>query len=170
VIHQALTDVYWAQKLLRSAALRDGQGKSHYRALVELVRQLWDAVERKKPLAPGPYWTRAIACSSSSRSSSATVGTWSRSAPAPRAAAAASKEIIASHILTASLSYALCPDDMGRPLFRYHGVGRGLLQELPGDGGLHHRCPAPFRSAPPGGCCGCTRARQSWRIAAANRR
>jgi len=89
VIHQALTDVYRAQKVLRRAALQDDQGESHYRALVELVRQLRDAVERRKTPARGPCWTRAIACSSSSRSSSATVGTWSRPAPAPKAAAAA---------------------------------------------------------------------------------
>ncbi|WP_089728637.1 ATP-binding protein [Candidatus Thiosymbion oneisti] len=117
VIHQALTDVYRAQKVLRSAALQDDQGESHYRALVELVRQLRDAVERRKTAGArallDPRYRLQFFVKIIERDGRHVIETRTGS----QGGSGGEKEIIASYILTASLSYALCPDDLGRPLF-----------------------------------------------------
>ncbi len=117
VIHQALTDVHRAQKALRSAALRDDQGESHYHALVELVRLLRDAAERKKTAGArallDPRYRLQFFVKIIERDNQHVIETRTGS----QGGSGGEKEIIASYILTASLSYALCPTDLGRPLF-----------------------------------------------------
>ncbi|MCU7839432.1 MAG: hypothetical protein KZQ94_08635 [Candidatus Thiodiazotropha sp. (ex Troendleina suluensis)] len=117
VIHETLTSIQKVQRQLRSAALKEDQGESHYRALVELVSQLRDAVERKKTLGAkallDPRYRLRFTVSVIEREGGRVIEIRTGS----QGGSGGEKEIIASYILTASLSYALCPDGMGRPLF-----------------------------------------------------
>ena len=117
MIHETLTSIHKAQKQLRSAALKEDQGESHYRALVDLVSQLRDAVERKKTLGAkallDPRYRLQFSVSVIERDGERVIEVRTGS----QGGSGGEKEIIASYILTASLSYALCPDGMGHPLF-----------------------------------------------------
>ena len=117
VIHETLTSIHKAQKQLRSAALKEDQGESHYRALVDLVGQLRDAVERKKTVGAkallDPRYRLQFTVSVIERAGERVIEVRTGS----QGGSGGEKEIIASYILTASLSYALCPDGMGHPLF-----------------------------------------------------
>jgi len=84
------------------------------------------------------------------------------------------KEIIASYVLTASLSYALCPNGSSRPLFgtivldeafsrSSHAVASRIIAAL-GEFGLHAVFITPIRKC---ACCATTRVRQSSFIGAA---
>lgn len=117
VVHAAVNEVHRAQKVLRSAKLKDDQGESHYRALFELARLLRDAAERRKtggaralldPRYRLQFFVKVI-----ERDGQRVVETRTGS----QGGSGGEKEIIASYILTASLSYALCPDGVGEPLF-----------------------------------------------------
>ncbi|MES9906438.1 MAG: SbcC/MukB-like Walker B domain-containing protein, partial [Sedimenticola sp.] len=117
VIHETLTSIQRAQRELRSASLKEDQGESHFRALVELVRQLRDAVERKKTVGArallDPRYRLQFTVSVIEREGERVVEVRTGS----QGGSGGEKEIIASYILTASLSYALCPEGVGRPLF-----------------------------------------------------
>ncbi|MEN8179392.1 MAG: SbcC/MukB-like Walker B domain-containing protein, partial [Pseudomonadota bacterium] len=117
VIHETLTSIQKAQRRLRSAALKEDQGESHYRALVDLVSLLRDAVERKKTVGAkallDPRYRLQFTISVIERDGERVIEVRTGS----QGGSGGEKEIIASYILTASLSYALCPDGMGHPLF-----------------------------------------------------
>ncbi|MBL3526361.1 MAG: hypothetical protein JMN27_08065 [gamma proteobacterium endosymbiont of Lamellibrachia anaximandri] len=117
VIHETLTAIQKAQRHLRSAALKEDQGESHYRALVEVVRLLRDAVERHKTVGAkallDPRYRLQFYVSVIERDGERVIEVRTGS----QGGSGGEKEIITSYILTASLSYALCPDGMGHPLF-----------------------------------------------------
>ncbi|MES9882901.1 MAG: SbcC/MukB-like Walker B domain-containing protein, partial [Sedimenticola sp.] len=117
VIHETLTTIQRAQRELRSASLKEDQGESHYRALVALVALLRDAVERKKTQGAkallDPRYRLQFTVAVIEREGKRVVEVRTGS----QGGSGGEKEIIASYILTASLSYALCPDGIGRPLF-----------------------------------------------------
>ena len=117
VVHTAITEVKRAQKNLRSAALKDDQGESHYRALVQLVQLLRDAVERRKTTGSrallDPRYRLQFFVKIIAREGQKVLQTRTGS----QSGSGGEKEILASYILTASLSYALCPAGMVRPLF-----------------------------------------------------
>ncbi len=117
VIHETLTTIQKAQRHLRSAALKEDQGESHYRALVEMVRLLRDAVERNKTVGAkallDPRYRLQFYVSVIERDGERVIEVRTGS----QGGSGGEKEIITSYILTASLSYALCPDGMGHPLF-----------------------------------------------------
>ncbi|MCF6281430.1 MAG: hypothetical protein L3J28_04330 [Candidatus Polarisedimenticolaceae bacterium] len=117
VIHETLTSIQKAQRQLRSAALKEDEGESHYRALIELVGQLRDAVERKKTQGArallDPRYRLQFSVAVIKRDGEQVIEVRTGS----QGGSGGEKEIITSYILTASLSYALCPDGMGRPLF-----------------------------------------------------
>ncbi len=117
VEHESLRTLRQTRAQLRSAQLRDDQGESHYHALAELVRLLRDAVDRRKTLSAlallDPRYRLQFAVLVIERGSGAMVEKRTSS----QGGSGGEKEIIASYVLTASLSYALCPAGSERPLF-----------------------------------------------------
>lgn len=117
VVHESLKTLQQAQRSLRSAALQDDQGESHFRALAHVVTLLRDASERRTTVGArallDPRYRLQFAVSVIERGTGAVVETRTGS----QGGSGGEKEIIASYILTASLSYALCPDGGSKPLF-----------------------------------------------------
>ncbi|WP_447746769.1 ATP-binding protein [Pseudomonas nicosulfuronedens] len=115
--HESLNTLTQALRVLRSAANKDDQGESHFRALAEMVKLLRDASERKSTAGArallDPRYRLRFSVSVIERDSGAVIETRTGS----QGGSGGEKEIIASYILTASLSYALCPDGSNRPLF-----------------------------------------------------
>jgi uncharacterized protein YPO0396 len=107
-----------AHRKLRSAALSDDQGESHYSALQYLVSLLREASDNKKRTQGSralldPRYRLQFAVLVCDRTSGAIIEKRTGS----QGGSGGEKEIIASYILTASLSYALCPDGAAQPLF-----------------------------------------------------
>ncbi|NUA32132.1 ATP-binding protein [Cupriavidus basilensis] len=117
VLHESLKTLQQAQRALRSAALQDDQGESHFRALAQVVALLREASERRTTVGArallDPRYRLQFAVSVIERGTGAVMETRTGS----QGGSGGEKEIIASYILTASLSYALCPDGGSKPLF-----------------------------------------------------
>lgn len=117
VEHERLRTLQQARKQLRSAQLKDDQGESHYRALFELVDLLRDAVERRKTQGAqallDPRYRLQFAVWVIERDTGKVIEKRTSS----QGGSGGEKEIIASYVLTASLSYALCPRGRQQPLF-----------------------------------------------------
>ncbi len=114
VSHQSLRDLASAQRRLRSEALSDETGEKHYAALKRVVDLLQRAVEQKrnqgaKALLDARYRLQfSIEIIARDNDEIIEVRTGSQGG------SGGEKEIIASYILTASLSYALSPH-IGEP-------------------------------------------------------
>lgn len=117
VTHESLQTLQRAQNRMRSAELIDDQGESHYKALEHLVRLLRDAAENRRTQGSrallDPRYRLQFSYSVVDRRNDEIVETRTGS----KGGSGGEKEIIASYILTASLSYALCPAGTNRPLF-----------------------------------------------------
>lgn len=117
VEHESLRTLRQARAHLRSAQLKDDLGESHYHALYGLVGLLRDAVERRKTLGAlallDPRYRLQFAVLVIERGSGKIIEKRINS----QGGSGGEKEIIASYVLTASLSYALCPQGSQRPLF-----------------------------------------------------
>lgn len=117
VVHESLNTLKKSQAHLRYAATLDDQGESHYKALQAIIEQLRDAAERKRTKAAqsllDPRYRLQFSVSVVDRNTAETIETRTGS----QGGSGGEKEIIASYILTASLSYALCPDGSPTPLF-----------------------------------------------------
>lgn len=117
VVHESITTLHKAQRYLRSATLKDDKGESHYSALKNVIDLLRDASERKNTVGAkallDPRYRLQFAASVLDRHSQKQISEFKGS----QSGSGGEKEIIASYILTASLSYALCPPGMTRPLF-----------------------------------------------------
>ncbi|NIB38680.1 AAA family ATPase [Pseudomaricurvus alkylphenolicus] len=117
VVHESLTTLTKAQRHLRYAATLNDEGDSHYKALKVVVDLLRDASERKRTKGAqallDPRYRLQFSVSVIDRSSSDVIETRRGS----QGGSGGEKEIIASYILTASLSYALCPEGSPAPLF-----------------------------------------------------
>ncbi len=117
LVHNNLKMLQKAQRYLRAAALKEDNGESHYRALLEVVSLLRDAVDRKKTLGAkallDPRYRLQFFICIINKSSGEVIETRTGS----QGGSGGEKEIIASYILTASLCYALCPDGISKPLF-----------------------------------------------------
>jgi len=115
--HERLRSLETAQRKLRSAALQEDQGQSHYRALQDLVEILRDAGENRRQLGSrallDPRYRLEFYVVEVDRK------TGDRSPPrtGSQSGSGGEKELMASHILTASLSYALCPAQASQPLY-----------------------------------------------------
>lgn len=102
---------------VRSAALKDDGGESHYGALQEMVGILRDAGENRRQQGSrallDPRFRLQFFVVEVDRQ------TGERSPPrsGSQSGSGGEKELMASHILTASLSYALCPDQANRPIY-----------------------------------------------------
>ena len=117
VIHESLRSFDKTRAKLASARFNDDEGESQYKALREIVSLLRDACERKRVQASkallDPRFRLEFKVSVVERASGEVIETRSGS----QGGSGGEKEIIASYVLTASLSYALCPDGSSRPLF-----------------------------------------------------
>jgi uncharacterized protein YPO0396 len=106
-----------SQRRLKSAALKNDEGESHYRALEHMVNLLRDASERRRTVDArallDPRYRLKFRVSEIERRTDKIIEIRSGS----QGGSGGEKEIIASYILTASLSYALCPDGASNPLF-----------------------------------------------------
>lgn len=117
VVHESVRTLERAQRQLHSARFADDEGESQYKALQELVGLLKDACERNRTQGArallDPRFRLEFAVSVIDRESQEIIETRTGS----QGGSGGEKEIIASYVLTASLSYALCPDGSSRPLF-----------------------------------------------------
>ena len=117
VTHESLRTLERAQRQLRADALRDDQGESHFKALQNMVQLLRDAADNKRTVGArallDPRYRLQFEVSVLDREAGTVIETRSGS----QGGSGGEKEIIASYILTASLSYALCPDGATQPLF-----------------------------------------------------
>lgn len=117
VIHESLRSFQAARAKLASARFMDDDGESQYKALQHIVALLRDACERNRTLGAkallDPRFRLEFKVSVIERASGTVIETRSGS----QGGSGGEKEIIASYVLTASLSYALCPDGSSRPLF-----------------------------------------------------
>ncbi|WP_346350735.1 ATP-binding protein [Oceanimonas sp. AH20CE76] len=117
VVHESLRSLNTAQKRLASARFQDDDGESQYKALQAIVEQLRDACERHRTQAArallDPRFRIEFHVSVIERATGKTQSTFKGS----QSGSGGEKEIIASYVLTASLSYALCPDGASQPLF-----------------------------------------------------
>lgn len=117
VIHESVRTLQRAQRQLTSARFKDDEGESHYQALQALVELLKQAGEHNRTQGAkallDPRFRLEFAVSVIDRQSGSVIETRTGS----QGGSGGEKEIIASYVLTASLSYALCPDGSSRPLF-----------------------------------------------------
>lgn len=117
VIHESLRTLEKTQRQLNAARFVDDNGESHYKALQVLVAQLQDACERHRTLGAkallDPRFRLEFAVSVMDRQSRCVI----ESRTGSQGGSGGEKEIIASYVLTASLSYALCPAGSRYPLF-----------------------------------------------------
>lgn len=117
VRHTSLDDLQLARKNLYSARLKDDFGESHYKALQQVIFLLRDAAERKRVSGSlallDPRYRLTFSVSVLDRDSHIVIHNRKDS----KGDSGGEKEIIASHVLTAALSYALCPAGSSRPLF-----------------------------------------------------
>jgi uncharacterized protein YPO0396 len=106
-----------ALRKLRSAALNDDQGESHYKALRDLVEILREAGQNRRqqgsralldPRHRLQFFVVEVDRQTGDRSPPRT---------GSQSGSGGEKELMASHILTASLSYALCPAEAACPLY-----------------------------------------------------
>lgn len=117
VVHEQLRTFTQARNKLASSRFVDDGGESQYKALQHIVALLRDACERHRTLGArallDPRFRLEFKVSVLDRESGSIIETRSGS----QGGSGGEKEIIASYVLTASLSYALCPDGSNRPLF-----------------------------------------------------
>lgn len=117
VVHESLRTLQRAQRQLASSRYNDDAGESQYKALQHLVTLLRDACERRRTQGAkallDPRFRVEFAVSVIDRNTGQVIETRTSS----QGGSGGEKEIIASYVLTASLSYALCPDGSSRPLF-----------------------------------------------------
>jgi uncharacterized protein YPO0396 len=106
-----------AMQKVRSAALKDDGGESHFRALQGMVAILREAGENRRlqgsralldPRFRLQFFVVEVDRQTGDRSPPRT---------GSQSGSGGEKELMASHILTASLSYALCPAAATRPLY-----------------------------------------------------
>ncbi len=117
VVHQSLQELNRAQAQLRTESLQGDGGQSHYRALRAIVEILQTHASNRRSKAAQALldarYRLQFAVLVLDRSS----GQMLERRTGSQGGSGGEKEIIASYVLTASLSYALCPDGASRPVF-----------------------------------------------------
>lgn len=117
VSHESVQTLLRAQRQLTSSRFVDDDGESQYKALQGLITLLKDACERNRTQGArtllDPRFRLEFAVSVIDRDTGLVV----ENRKGSQGGSGGEKEIIASYVLTASLSYALCPDGSNRPLF-----------------------------------------------------
>lgn len=117
ITHESLRSLRRSLKSLNLARLNDDQGESQYKILQEIIGQLREAYEGRHRLASkallDPRFRLEFKVTVLDRETHQVLETRTGS----QGGSGGEKEIIASYVLTASLSYALCPDGSDYPLF-----------------------------------------------------
>lgn len=135
VVHESVRTLQRAQRQLASSRFADDAGESQYRALNALVLLLKDACERNRTQGAkallDPRFRLEFAVSVIDRESGGIIETRTGS----QGGSGGEKEIIASYVLTASLSYALCPDGSSLPLFGTIVLDEAFSRTSPGVAG-----------------------------------
>jgi uncharacterized protein YPO0396 len=115
--HERIRSLEAAQRHLRSAALKEDQGESHYKALRGVIEILREAGDNRRQLGSrallDPRYRLQFFVVEVDRST----GECSEPRTGSQSGSGGEKELMASHILTASLSYAHCPMEASRPLY-----------------------------------------------------
>ena len=145
VVHESLRELQQAQRQLRSANVKDDQGESHFRALRHMVALLRDASDRKKTVGArellDPRYRLRFSVSMIGRDTAEIIETRTGS----QGGSGGEKEIIASYVLTASLSYALAGSG-NQPLFGTSCSMRHFRRVLMRSR-AHHQCVHRIRVA-----------------------
>lgn len=117
VSHDSVRALELAQRHLRAAMLRtDDQGESHYQALRHVVQLLREAAEKKHTVGARALLDARFRLEFRGVEIDRVTRREGPSFKGSQGGSGGEKEIIASYILTASLSYALSADGGGRPL------------------------------------------------------
>jgi uncharacterized protein YPO0396 len=106
-----------AMRKVRSAALKDDGGESHFKALREMVDILREAGENRRLQGSRALLDPRFRLQFFVIEVDRTTGDRSPRRTGSQSGSGGEKELMASHILTASLSYALCPAQATRPLY-----------------------------------------------------
>lgn len=106
-----------AMRKVRSAALKDDGGESHYKALQEMIKILRDAGENRRQQGSKALLDPRFRLQFFVVEVDRKTGNRSRPRSGSQSGSGGEKELMASHVLTASLSYALCPPEANCPLY-----------------------------------------------------
>lgn len=106
-----------AMQKVRSAALKDDGGESHYKALRDMVTILREAGENRRLQGSRALLDPRFRLQFFVVEVDRITGDRSPPRTGSQSGSGGEKELMASHILTASLSYALCPPAAVRPLY-----------------------------------------------------
>lgn len=117
VVHQSLQELNRAQAQLRTESLRDDGGQSHYRALRAIVEMLQTHASNRRTKAAQALLDARYRLQFAVLVLDRASGQLLERRTGSQGGSGGEKEIIASYVLTASLSYALCPDGASRPVF-----------------------------------------------------
>lgn len=117
VIHQSLQELTRAQAQLRTERLRDDGGQSHYRALRAIVEMLQTHAGNRRSKAAQALLDARYRLQFAVLVLDRDSGQMLERRTGSQGGSGGEKEIIASYVLTASLSYALCPAGASRPVF-----------------------------------------------------
>ena len=115
--HERLRSLESAMRKLRGSALKDDEGDSHYMALREVVTILREAGENRRQQGSRALLDPRYRLEFSVVEVDRKTGDRSPPRTGSQSGSGGEKELMASHILTASLSYALCPAEASRPLY-----------------------------------------------------
>jgi uncharacterized protein YPO0396 len=117
VLHQSLQALGKAMAQLRTERLRDDAGQSHYQALRAMVELLREHANNRRTKAAQALLDARYRLQFAVHVLDRASGQILERRTGSQGGSGGEKEIIASYVLTASLSYALCPPGRSRPLF-----------------------------------------------------
>lgn len=117
VVHPVLQDLHKSMARLRSERLRDDGGTSHYQALQAMVQLLREHATNRRSKAAQALLDARYRLQFAVHVIDRETGQVLERRTGSQGGSGGEKEIIASYVLTASLSYALCPPGRKAPLF-----------------------------------------------------
>ena len=117
VVYQELKELNGLMSELRSVRLRDDHGESHYRVLSKMVDLLRRHATNRRTKAAQALLDARYRLQFSVLVHDRANGQILERRTGSQGGSGGEKEIIASYVLTASLSYALCPSGRPRPVF-----------------------------------------------------
>lgn len=117
VIHPSLQALNKAMAHLRSERLRDDGGQAHYQALQAMVALLREHASNRRTKAAQALLDARYRLQFAVHVLDRASGQVLERRTGSQGGSGGEKEIIASYVLTASLSYALCPPGRSQPLF-----------------------------------------------------
>ena len=116
IVHASLQQLEQARKQLRTERMRDDGGQAHYRALQAMVELLREHVGNRRTKAAQALLDARYRLQFAVHVLDRETGQVLERRTGSQGGSGGEKEIIASYVLTASLSYALCPAGRRLPL------------------------------------------------------